>query len=52
MAQRFTGTIYTNNGKKLDGARVVLKSGSFSQKTTTDINGTFNILTPNDYNCI
>ncbi len=50
MSQRFTGTIFTNNGKKLDGARVVLKSGSFSQKTTTDINGTFNILTPNDIN--
>jgi hypothetical protein len=48
MAQRFTGTIYTSGGKKLDGARVVLKSGSFSQGTTTDKNGTFNILTPND----
>jgi hypothetical protein len=48
MAQRFTGTIYTSGGKKLDGAKVVLKSGSFSQGTTTDKNGTFNILTPND----
>ena len=48
MAQRFTGTIYTSGGKKLDGAKVVLKSGSFSQGTTTDINGTFNILTSND----
>jgi hypothetical protein len=48
MPQRFTGTIYTSGGKKLDGAKVVLKSGSFSQGTTTDINGTFNILTSND----
>ena len=49
MAQRFTGTIYTNDGKKLDGARVVLKlNGTIIQKTITDKNGTFNITTSND----
>lgn len=49
MAQRFTGTILTDNGKKLDGARVVLKlNGTIIQKTITDKNGTFNITTSND----
>ena len=38
--------VITDNGKKLDGARVVLKlNGTIIQKTITDKNGTFNITT-------
>jgi hypothetical protein len=48
MAQRFTGTLLGEGGKKLEGVKVTLKSGTVSQVTTTNADGFFNITTPND----
>jgi len=48
MANRFTGTLLGDDGKKLDGVNVVLKSGTVSQTTKTDKEGFFNITTPDN----
>ena len=48
MANRFTGTLLGDDGKKLEGVNVALKSGTISQTTKTDKEGFFNITTPNE----
>ena len=50
MPNRFSGKLLDENGKAIDGVRIVLKSGTFTQKTLTDKTGTFNITTPSDIN--
>jgi hypothetical protein len=50
MPNRFSGKLLDTNGKAIDGVRIVLKSGTFTQETLTDKTGTFNITTPSDIN--
>jgi hypothetical protein len=50
MPNRFSGKLLDANGKAIDGVKIVLKSGTLTQKTLTDKTGTFNITTPSDIN--
>jgi hypothetical protein len=50
MPNRFSGKLLDTNGKAIDGVKIVLKSGTFTQETLTDKTGTFNITTPSDIN--
>lgn len=46
--QRFTGQIVDENGKNLEGVIVTLNGGTISKKTTTNKNGYYNIIVPNN----
>lgn len=46
--QRFTGQIVDENGKNLEGVTVTLNGGIISKKTTTNKNGYYNIIVPNN----
>jgi hypothetical protein len=46
--QRFTGQIVDENGKNLEGVTVTLNGGTISKKTTTNKNGYYNIIVPNN----
>ena len=48
MANRFSGKLVGEDGKVLDGVKIVLTSGTITQQTLTDKTGTFNIITPSD----
>jgi len=46
--QRFTGQIVDENGKNLEGATVTLNGGDITKKTTTNKNGYYTIIVPNN----
>jgi hypothetical protein len=46
--QRFTGQIVDGNGKNLEGAKVTLNGENITKKTTTNKNGYYTIIVPND----
>jgi len=46
--QRFTGQIFDENGKNLEGATVTLNGGDITKKTTTNKNGYYTIIVPNN----
>jgi hypothetical protein len=48
MANRFSGRLISDDGKALNNVNVILNSGTFSQKTVTDKEGSFNITTAQD----
>jgi hypothetical protein len=50
MPNRFSGKLLDENGKAIDGVKIVLKSGTLTQETLTDRTGIFNITTPSDIN--
>ena len=50
MPNRFSGKLLDENGKAIDGVRIILKSGTFTQETLTDKTGVFNITTSSDIN--
>jgi hypothetical protein len=50
MPNRFSGKLLDENGKAIDGVKIVLKSGTLTQQTLTDKTGVFNITTPSDIN--
>jgi len=50
MPNRFSGKLLDDNGKALEGVKVVLKSGVISQNTITNKEGVFNINTPDNVN--
>jgi hypothetical protein len=50
MPNRFSGKLLGNSGKALEGVKVALKSGTFSQDTITDKEGVFNINAPDSVN--
>jgi hypothetical protein len=50
MPNRFSGKLLDENGKAIDGVKIILKSGTLTQETLTDKIGVFNITTPSDIN--
>jgi hypothetical protein len=50
MPNRFSGKLLGDSGKALEGVKVALKSGTFSQDTITDKEGVFNINAPDSVN--
>jgi len=50
MPNRFSGKLLGDSGKALEGVKVALKSGTFSQDTITDKEGVFNINAPDSIN--
>lgn len=50
MPNRFSGKLLGDSGNALEGVKVALKSGTFSQDTITDKEGVFNINAPDSVN--
>jgi hypothetical protein len=46
--QRFSGQVFDENGKNLEGATVTLSGENINKKTTTNKNGYYTIIVPNN----